>query len=53
VQEISDMIFRGKKLSDLQEQDLQRLKDEQAQERDIVEYKSDMYGNSDAEKGKC
>ena len=44
------MIFRGKKLSDLQEQDIQRLKDDQVQERDIVEYKRDMYGNSEANK---
>ncbi len=44
------MIFRGKKLADLQEQDLQRLVDDQVQERDIVEYKRDIYGNSDSEK---
>ncbi len=44
------MIFRGKRLSDLQEQDLQRLKDDQVQERDTVEYKRDMYGHSDADK---
>jgi len=44
------MLFSGKKLSDLQEQDLQRLVDDQVQERDIVEYKRDMYGNSDADK---
>jgi hypothetical protein len=43
------MIFRGKRLADLQEQDLQRLKDDQVQERDTVEYKRDMYGNSDAD----
>jgi len=45
-----DMIFRGKKLSDIQEQDLQRLVDDQVQERDTVEYKRDMYGNSDEDK---
>jgi len=50
VQGISIMIFRGKKLSDLQVEDLQRLKDDQVQERDTIEYKRDMYGNSDAEK---
>lgn len=44
------MIFRGKKLTDLQEQDFQRLVDDQVQERDTVEYKRDMYGNSDADK---
>jgi hypothetical protein len=44
------MIFRGKKLTDLQEQDLQRLVNDQVQERDTVEYKRDMYGNSDADK---
>lgn len=44
------MIFRGKKLTDLQEQDLQRLVNDQVQERDIVEYKREMYGNSDADK---
>jgi len=43
------MIFRGKKLADLKEQDLQRLKDESVEERDTVEYKRDMYGNSDAD----
>jgi hypothetical protein len=48
--ESSSMIFRGKKLTDLQEQDLQRLVDDQVQERDTVEYKRDMYGNSDADK---
>ena len=40
------MIFRGRKLSELQEQDIQRLKDDRFQERDTVEYKRDMYGNS-------
>jgi hypothetical protein len=44
------MIFRGKRLSDLQVEDLQRLVNDQVQERDTVEYKRDMYGNSDAEK---
>ena len=44
------MIFRGKKLSSLQEQDLQRLVDDQVQERDSVEYKRDVYGNSDDDK---
>ncbi|MEK9149281.1 MAG: RNA-binding domain-containing protein, partial [Candidatus Desantisbacteria bacterium] len=44
------MIFRGKKLSDLQVEDLQRLVTDQVQERDTVEYKRDMYGNSDANK---
>ena len=41
------MIFRGKKLPDLEEQALQRLVDDQVQERDTVEYKRDIYGNSD------
>lgn len=44
------MIFRGKRLSDLQEQDLQRLVNDEVQERDSVEYKRDMYGNSDDDK---
>lgn len=44
------MIFRGKRLSDLQEQDIQRLVDDQVEERDTVEYKRDMYGNSDDDK---
>ncbi|MBA7499437.1 hypothetical protein ES704_02181 [subsurface metagenome] len=44
------MLFRSKKLSDLQEQDLQRLVNDQVQERDTVEYKRDMYGNSDDDK---
>ena len=48
--ESGSMIFRGKKLTDLQEEDLQRLVDDQVQERDTVEYKRDMYGNSDADK---
>ena len=48
--ENGSMIFRGKKLTDLQEQDLQRLRNDQVQERDTVEYKRDMYGNSDADK---
>jgi hypothetical protein len=44
------MIFRGKKLSDIQVEDLQRLIDEKVQERDTVEYKRDMYGTTDADK---
>lgn len=44
------MLFLGKKLSDLQEQDLQRLITDQVQEREIIEYKRDMYGNSDDDK---
>ncbi len=44
------MIFRGKVLSDLQERDIKRLVDDQVQERDTVEYKRDMYGNSDDDK---
>jgi hypothetical protein len=40
------MIFHGKKLSELNEQDLLRLKEDRVQERDTVEYKRDMYGNS-------
>lgn len=44
------MIFRGKKLSDIEEQELQRLVDDQFQERDTVEYKRDIYGNSDEDK---
>lgn len=44
------MIFRGTRISELQEQDIQRLVNDQVQERDTVEYKRDMYGNSDAEK---
>lgn len=44
------MIFRGKRLSEITEQDLQRLIDDQVQERDIIEYKSRMYGNLDEDK---
>lgn len=44
------MPFLGKKLSDLIEQDVQELKEMQVQERDTVEYKRDMYGDSDDEK---
>ena len=44
------MIFSGKRLSSLQEQDLQRLVGDQVQERDSIEYKRDMYGNSDDDK---
>lgn len=40
------MVFRSKRLSDLQEPDLQRLIVDRVQERDTVEYKRDMYGNS-------
>jgi hypothetical protein len=42
------MIFRGKKLSDLQTEDFQRLVNDRVQECDTLEYKRDMYGNSDA-----
>jgi hypothetical protein len=48
--ESGSMIFRGKKLTDLHEQDLQRLVADQVQERDTVEYKRDMYSNSDDDK---
>lgn len=44
------MVFRGLKLSDIKEQDLQRLKQDQVQERDTIEYKKVMYGQSDEEK---
>lgn len=44
------MIFHGRRLSDLQEQDIQVLVDDEVQERDSVEYKRDMYGNSDDDK---
>lgn len=44
------MVFRGKKLSEVSEQDLDRLITEQVQERDALEYKRDMYGNSDDDK---
>jgi hypothetical protein len=44
------MVFRGKKLSDIQEQDIQRLVADQVQERDTGEYKRDMYGDSRDEK---
>lgn len=44
------MVFRGKRLSSLQEQDLRRLVDDQVQECDSVEYKKDMYRNSDDDK---
>ncbi len=44
------MVFRGNKLSDWEEQDLQKLIDDQLQERDTIEYKKDMYGNSDDDK---
>ncbi len=44
------MVFRGRKLSDIKEQDLQRLKLDQVQERDTIEYKRAMYGHTDEEK---
>ena len=44
------MIFRGRKLSEVTEQHLQRLVSDQVQERDTLEYKSIMYGNSDEDK---
>jgi len=44
------MIFRGRKLAELTEQNLQRLVSDQVQERDTLEYKSIMYGNSDEDK---
>lgn len=44
------MLFSGKKLSELQEIDLQNLIANKIQEQDILEYKRDMYGNSDADK---
>ncbi|MDD5703515.1 MAG: ATP-binding protein [Dehalococcoidales bacterium] len=44
------ILFRGKKLSELVLEDLQRLIDDQVQERDTIEYKRDMYGSSDDEK---
>src|SRR3989304_403607 len=44
------MIFRGRQLSEITQQDLQRLVDEQVQERDTLEYKSTMYGNADDDK---
>lgn len=44
------MPFRGKRLSEIIEQNLQRLVDDEVQERDIIEYKSTMYGNSDEDK---
>lgn len=44
------MVFRGRRLSDLQEQHLQRLVDDKVQERDTVEYKRDMYGKLDSDK---
>jgi predicted HTH transcriptional regulator len=48
--EVLAMVFLGKKFSDLQIEDLQRLVNDQVQETDIIEYKREMYGNSDAEK---
>ncbi len=41
------MVFRGRKFSDIKEQDLERLVHDQVQERDTIEYKSAMYGHSD------
>lgn len=43
------MIFRGN-LSELEEKDLQRLVDDQVQERDTLEYKSIMYSYADDDK---
>jgi hypothetical protein len=44
------MIFHGKKLSELGQEDLQRLLSDQLQERNTIEYKREMYGSSDDEK---
>ena len=44
------MVFRGQKLSDIREQHLERLVHDQVQERDTIEYKKVMYGQSDEEK---
>jgi len=44
------MVFRGRKLSEVTEQDLQRLINDEVQERDTIEYKSAMYGHTDEEK---
>jgi len=44
------MVFRGKRLSEITKQDLQRLIDDQVQERDTIEYKSAMYDHSDEDK---
>lgn len=44
------MVFRGKRLSEITEQDLQKLIDDQVQQRDIIEYKSAMYDHSDEDK---
>lgn len=44
------MPFRGKRLSEITEQNLQRLIDDEVQERDIIEYKSTMYGKLDEDK---
>lgn len=44
------MVFRGQKLSDIKEQHLERLVHDQVQERDTIEYKKVMYGQSDEEK---
>lgn len=47
------MIFRGKKLSDIEEQELQRLVDDQFQERDTVEYKGIYMGTLTKINGRC
>lgn len=44
------MVFEGKKLSEISEQDLQKLVQNQVQERDTLEYKRDMYGDKDEDK---
>lgn len=44
------MIFRGRKLSEITQEHLQRLVDDQVQERDTVEYKAVMYGSADDDK---
>ena len=44
------MVFRGQRLSDIKEQHLQRLVDDEVQERDTIEYKKAMYGHSDEDK---
>jgi len=46
----SNMVFQGQKLSDIREQHLERLVNDQVQERDTIEYKKEMYGQSDEEK---
>ena len=44
------MILRGRTASEIEREDLQRLLDAQLQERDTLEYKSAMYGNTDDDK---